>query len=125
MTKNIIQMVNLLDLMRALEGSVDASIDVREGREDWMVRLTARKFEDVWNDGSSASDLLDGAEQMQPIVVCVNGTGDYCEGKTWVLGNGNHRFATLIALASEEALVVFTERTDDYMLTDISSDSGC
>lgn len=117
MTERIIQMVSVLDLMRALEGSVD---EAWNADENWLVDLYQRKLESVLYDISQAKKLLDGEEQRYPIVVCVNGNDFYCEGKKWILGNGNHRFATLIAMCAEEVMVVFNESETEYMCSDVS-----
>lgn len=112
-TDYTIQTVDTLDLLRALEGSVDAP-------DGDFVTMIEHKLEDNlrWNHRVAA--LWDGEEQVKPIVVCVNGNNDYGRGRRWVLGNGNHRFAAAIAGMLPEVLVLFTEDEDEYMYEDVT-----
>lgn len=117
------QIVNLLDLIRALEGSVDHEEAWSENlpwNEGGAQQMIDKKLDDCIRGWTSAGNMWDGAEQRAPIVVCVNGNEDYCKGRKWILGNGNHRFATLVALAAEEVMVVFTESYTDFMVAYLS-----
>jgi hypothetical protein len=120
----IIQEVNVLDLIRALEGSVDCVTNWEAGGFSEMVE---GKLESVWRYGqANYGDLMDNfsTAQAYPIVVCVNGSSEYLPDSKWVMGNGNHRLSIAIATCAETVLVAFNDDPDDYMCGDFSSASG-
>lgn len=110
----------MLDLIAALENSVD------NVHGDWenegFANLMTQKIENVFYSDFNFRDLLDdiSASQVKPIVVCVNGSVEYHDGTTWIMGNGNHRLAIAIATCAETVLVLFNENPDDYMVSHVS-----
>ena len=130
MTEYIIQEVDTFLLIEALspEFSVDAAYTVWDAEEERYVstftdpaELLDRKIDEVLFGGYGESfiESILAGDQFCPIVVGVNGWNDYGDVQGWMVGNGNHRLATIIAGMVETVLVVFTESRHDFMVGSI------
>lgn len=99
----IVMMVPVLDLITALDDSVDMSFGEWMGLFDRKMNDCSERFiESILNDGVQA-----------PICVMV-------ENGRWIQGNGNHRLTVMFRHDPfGEVPVVFSE-TRDYMMCDVT-----